>query len=392
MGSGGGSQGALTLAGGNYVSSIFGRLVVGMETGAVGVVSVTGGNLIMTNSFIILVGGDGSGQLNLSDGANTFGAVEVGGDPGSQGTLTMAGGTNTLLAGLMVGASLHATGTVWLTGGQVIATNLPTWVALWGSGMLVVSNGNWLGSMVLVGLNTSPMRTNAYGQVLVPGDYSQGTVNLAGGTVTLLTKLVIGNCPSGGVGVVNVAGGSLYVTNAAHNAFIDVRSGQLTLSGGLLQTDILIVTNPCGLFIHGGGTLIIGNLIDGIPSAWKQQYGFDPVDPTVAGADADGDGMSNLQEYLAGTDPTNGASAFRITSILPSGNDMQITWTVVTNKSYVVQVANGALGGSVTNGFTNLGTVTVPPAPVIAETNYLDVGAFTNEGPRFYRVKLVTPP
>ena len=35
------------------------RLVIGMETGAVGVVSVTGGNLIMTNSLITLVGGDG---------------------------------------------------------------------------------------------------------------------------------------------------------------------------------------------------------------------------------------------------------------------------------------------------------------------------------------------
>jgi len=33
-----------------------------METGAVGVVSVTGGNLIITNSFLTLVGGDGAGE------------------------------------------------------------------------------------------------------------------------------------------------------------------------------------------------------------------------------------------------------------------------------------------------------------------------------------------
>jgi len=44
---------------------------------------------------------------------------------------------------------------------------------------------------------------------------------------------------------------------------------------------------------------------------------LESVDPTVATADADGDGMSNLQEFLSGTDPTNSASYLHITSVTP---------------------------------------------------------------------------
>ena len=41
---------------------------------------------------------------------------------------------------------------------------------------------------------------------------------------------------------------------------------------------------------------------DGIPDAWESQNGLDPqVDD--AGADLDGDGLSNLNEFLIGTDP-----------------------------------------------------------------------------------------
>lgn len=44
---------------------------------------------------------------------------------------------------------------------------------------------------------------------------------------------------------------------------------------------------------------------DGIPDSWKIKYGFSVTDPGVAGADPDNDGLTNLQEYKAGTDPLN---------------------------------------------------------------------------------------
>jgi hypothetical protein len=44
---------------------------------------------------------------------------------------------------------------------------------------------------------------------------------------------------------------------------------------------------------------------DGMPDDWEVDYGFDPKDPTDASEDEDGDGKSNLDEYLDGTDPTD---------------------------------------------------------------------------------------
>ncbi|HEX3153214.1 MAG TPA: carboxypeptidase regulatory-like domain-containing protein [Candidatus Angelobacter sp.] len=44
---------------------------------------------------------------------------------------------------------------------------------------------------------------------------------------------------------------------------------------------------------------------DGIPDSWKIAHGFDPNDPSVASADTDNDGLTNLQEFQAGTDPRN---------------------------------------------------------------------------------------
>jgi len=46
-------------------------------------------------------------------------------------------------------------------------------------------------------------------------------------------------------------------------------------------------------------------LNDGIPDSWKIAHGFDPNDPSVASADTDNDGLTNLQEFQAGTDPRN---------------------------------------------------------------------------------------
>lgn len=43
---------------------------------------------------------------------------------------------------------------------------------------------------------------------------------------------------------------------------------------------------------------------DGIPDEWEVRYGLDPNDPSDAALDSDGDGLSNLDEFLSLTDPT----------------------------------------------------------------------------------------
>jgi hypothetical protein len=42
---------------------------------------------------------------------------------------------------------------------------------------------------------------------------------------------------------------------------------------------------------------------DGMPDTWEKHYGFDPYDPSDAMQDADHDGVTNLEEYRAGSNP-----------------------------------------------------------------------------------------
>ena len=44
---------------------------------------------------------------------------------------------------------------------------------------------------------------------------------------------------------------------------------------------------------------------DGMPDDWELQYALDPQDPNDAQIDFEGDGLTNLQEFLKGTDPWN---------------------------------------------------------------------------------------
>lgn len=45
---------------------------------------------------------------------------------------------------------------------------------------------------------------------------------------------------------------------------------------------------------------------DGMPDAWEIAHGLNPDNPADANTDADADGVTNLQEYLAGTNPSTG--------------------------------------------------------------------------------------
>ena len=66
-------------------------------------------------------------------------------------------------------------------------------------------------------------------------------------------------------------------------------------------------------------------------------------------ADPDGDGFTNLQEFLAGTNPTSSSSLMRITSITRTGNVNTITWSSVNSKTYHLQSTD-----SITGTFTDV--------------------------------------
>jgi len=123
---------------------------------------------------------------------------------------------------------------------------------------------------------------------------------------------------------------------------------------------------------------------DGIPNGWKQQYGFNPFDPTVAAADPDGDGLSNLREFQLGTSPTDPASPFHVTSVTMNGPDMLINWMSVGGMTNAVESASnpGATWSNISGNIilTGVGLTT---------TNYNDPGAATNTPANYYHIRLV---
>jgi hypothetical protein len=85
---------------------------------------------------------------------------------------------------------------------------------------------------------------------------------------------------------------------------------------------------------------------NGLPVAWLLTY-FGTTNIN-ASADPDHDGQSNLQEYLAGTDPNNGTDYLHITSIthnaLPS-TYVILQWTSEPSRFYAIQ-HNSVVDGS----------------------------------------------
>jgi hypothetical protein len=131
---------------------------------------------------------------------------------------------------------------------------------------------------------------------------------------------------------------------------------------------------------------------DGLPDAWTQLYFGHATgqagDLSRAGDDADGDGTTNLQENLAGTDPRDPNSVLKIS--LPAGtgaatNAMRFHFTAVANATYSVEFSESIEAG----GWSNLlNVVSLSSNRVIAITNTVPAG--TRE--RFYRVRTPSAP
>lgn len=77
---------------------------------------------------------------------------------------------------------------------------------------------------------------------------------------------------------------------------------------------------------------------NGTPHWWLAGYGS-PADFEAASvADSDGDGLNAHQEYLAGTNPTDPASALRASlAASPDPTHLRMEWTSVSGKSYRVE-------------------------------------------------------
>jgi hypothetical protein len=117
---------------------------------------------------------------------------------------------------------------------------------------------------------------------------------------------------------------------------------------------------------------------EGIPDSWRTTY-FSSSDPSAgpnrhAEDDFDGDGFSNLQEFLLGSDPTNNTSNLRITYF----GTTNIQWQA---KGYELYELHSS---------TNLATWTRAINPVVPTNSVGAATGFASGSPRqFFRIQKV---
>ena len=115
---------------------------------------------------------------------------------------------------------------------------------------------------------------------------------------------------------------------------------------------------------------------DGIADTWEGNF-FG----STSGCDPDGHGdfdpFTNMEEYIAGTDPRNGASLFQIISSAQVVDGFLIEWDAVSNRIYSVYRT-----GNLTNSFQTLEAGIAYP-----QSSYIDTNALNN-AQGYYRLNV----
>jgi hypothetical protein len=228
------------------------------------------------------------------------------------------------------------------------------------SGYLYAANVGWINLGSNAPVNGIQYQNNSAADYGVNHD---GQGNLRGFAYSANVGWI--NFESNGAPKVNLQTGKL--SGSVYSA----NCGWISLSNtsAVVQTD----TIP-------GGTDSNAN---GLPDAWERIYfGTLGINPN---ADSDGDGVSNLEEYLAGTNPTNAADRLRITAFTssPQGTNVTVTWSSVLTRAYSIQQSTDLASPT----WVDSGVGVILPTGLSSSRN-LTNSLVAN---RFYRVRAFRP-
>jgi hypothetical protein len=173
---------------------------------------------------------------------------------------------------------------------------------------------------------------------------------------------------------------AIFVINPT-NSTIVVTNIPLHFNGVRFRTTL---TNVAGQVATTNGTLTVlaDADRDGLPDIWENgRPGFSINDASDGARDDDTDGMTNGEEYFAGTDPFDGSSYLKVA--LSMTNMTKLSFNAVSNRAYSVQFSDDLTA----QVWTKLGDALTKQTSRVEVLE--DLVPVTN---RFYRVVLPIQP
>jgi Tol biopolymer transport system component len=296
--------------------------------------------------------------------------------------------TRSPISSLPVAIYLYSTATL---ASNLVSTNVVGSAAISLDGSTIafprrISDANFLTETVIYDVATSNLATVPFGPDLArfraaafsrDGRYLALAVtnDLAGGAATysftdiyvydrVLTNLtLVSRTPAGAEG--NAPSGSPSISANGRVVAFDSVASDLVPNDRNLLSDVFVARFA-----------IADADNNGLEDGWESLNFGGPGDP---GADSDSDGATDLQEYLAGTDPRDAQSLFALyPSVRLDENLVSLQWTATAGRAYQVQFRSDFGAGE----WTNLG------APQVATlAGEITINAPATAATGFYRLQ-----
>lgn len=168
---------------------------------------------------------------------------------------------------------------------------------------------------------------------------SQSQTVLEGGTVTFIAA-ASGTAPLSFRWIRNgVTFTNGIIVNTAMTSSLTLTNVSMTNNGKFFRTAVTNLAGAAPASVNARLSVLADFDRDGMADEWEARYGFDTNAVADAALDLDADGMSNRDEYLTGTDPTNALSLLKINLIGFGVGGLNLQFFAASNRTYRVLFA-----------------------------------------------------